>query len=289
MSKVTVVGCGVMGRSLVNAFLNENHEVCIVDVNQQAAQPFLERGAKYEDELSRATDTDFILLNLPTHSTAMSVIASLGEDGLAGKAVINTTTASPKQVVEINSLVKSMGGAYLDATIECYPAEIGKETGYIVYSGDERVFRAAEEALSALAGANSYLGDNVVWASIIDLSLINVHYGLAMSLAESAALLVKNEFPMEIFLDHAKAAAPMAFDSPFRQMEQDLVHYTGEFEDSDEASLEIETNALGSIIQALQENGINTEYSGNIYKLLNEALGRGLGKKNLISVVQLFL
>ena len=35
MSKITCVGCGMMGSNLISAFMDKGHEVTIVDINDQ--------------------------------------------------------------------------------------------------------------------------------------------------------------------------------------------------------------------------------------------------------------
>ena len=47
MKKVTVVGCGVMGSAIIRALMAKDFQVTIVDLNMEAAQPYIEKGAKY--------------------------------------------------------------------------------------------------------------------------------------------------------------------------------------------------------------------------------------------------
>ena len=41
MSRITVVGCGMMGGNLVDSFMKAGHEVTIVDINDTKPRPFI--------------------------------------------------------------------------------------------------------------------------------------------------------------------------------------------------------------------------------------------------------
>ncbi|MFD3262224.1 NAD(P)-dependent oxidoreductase [Paenibacillus lentus] len=285
MAKITVVGCGIMGSALVNAFLVENHTVTVVDTNEAATRPFVERGAKFASQLSDALDSDFILLNLPNHKIVESILNSLPSGSLSGKIIVNTTTSTPKEICELDKMLTIEGALYLDSAIECYPAEVGKETGYIFYSGRTEAFAKTKDVLSALAAKSEYLGENAVGATVMDLAIINTHYGMMLSMLEGVALCIKNDIPVEAYVNQAKTISPWAFDSPLRQISADLLHYTGEFIDANEATLGIETNALASIVQALRDSGIKTEFSETILKIMEDTIAKGYGNKNFTSII----
>ena len=149
MNKITVVGCGVMGSSIINALMNGGLEVVIVDLNPAAAERFVQRGAKYAPSLQEAERTDCVLLNLPNHKIASSVMKAAGKECLKGRMLINTTTSSPDEVKEMDALAREFGMKHLDAKIENYPGDIGTKTAYLVYSGSKDVFDAAKNALDA--------------------------------------------------------------------------------------------------------------------------------------------
>ena len=99
MAKVTCCGCGLMGSNLVDAFMNAGHDVTIVDLNEQAAQPFVARGAHYTKNLADALEADFILSNLPNDKIVRSVLEALPKGSLKGKIFVNTTSEVPSDVL----------------------------------------------------------------------------------------------------------------------------------------------------------------------------------------------
>ena len=77
MKNITVVGCGTMGSSIINTFMNAGLEVTIVDLNEKAAERFTARGAKYYRNLNESGDNDCILINLPNHKIANAVVTGV--------------------------------------------------------------------------------------------------------------------------------------------------------------------------------------------------------------------
>ena len=93
MSKIIVVGCGNMVSNLVRAFMEGGHCVSIVDLKEETAKSFVEKGAAYHKSLQDAGNADLIVLNLVNIDIVKSVINSVDAGYLKGKLVLNTTTA----------------------------------------------------------------------------------------------------------------------------------------------------------------------------------------------------
>lgn len=289
MASITCVGCGIMGSALINALMNAGHEITVVDLNEATAAPFVNRGAKYSTQLSDALECDFVLLNLPDHSIAKKVIESCPAEKINGLAIVNTTTSSPAQVKEIQKVVTGLGGLYLDSAIECYPAEIGPETGYLVYSGNKAVFDKARDALTALSPEPDYLGENVVASEIVDLGGVGVHYGFVFSLLEGVALCIKNNYDVNEFIKSLDKIFPLMYQAATRQVVNELSNYNGTFEDAKEASLNIETHGLETIIRAMHDSDVKTGFSDNMLRIMKQVIANGYGDKNQISIISSML
>ena len=286
MAKVTVVGCGTMGSSLVNSFMNAGHVITIVDVVEKNAAPFVARGASFTSELKNAMDSDFILFNLPNHKIAKKIAESV-TDMWKGKMLVNTTTSTPGEILDMQSFILDNGGRYLDAAIECYPAEIGPEHGYIVYAGDKTVFDETEAALTAL-GRAEFLGDIVISTMMNDFA-VGVHYGIYGAMLEGAAVCLKYNYPLKAYLDQIDIILPLMASAAKRQILRDVENYTGEFVDSDEASLVVETAGLGVGLRTQTECGVKPLFSQAIYDAMNECIEDGYGKKSMaVLITKLF-
>lgn len=284
MNKITVVGCGVMGSSIINALMNGGLEVVIVDLNPAAAERFVQRGAKYAPSLQEAERTDCVLLNLPNHKIASSVMKAAGKECLKGRMLINTTTSSPDEVKEMDALAREFGMKHLDAKIENYPGDIGTKTAYLVYSGSKDVFDAAKNALDAI-GTAVYLGEDVIGASIVDIAVLDVHFGAIATLAESVAYCIKYNYSVKTFIEQAQHILPIMLGGNYRAYAAECEPYTGKFEDASECTLRIEAIAMKTILDSMNAVGVKTPCGDSILDLFNKGIESGNGAKNVVAIV----
>lgn len=284
MKKITVVGCGVMGSSIIRAFMEAGFEVTIVDLDIKHAEPYIQKGAKHAFTLEDTEESDFILLNLPTHDIASSVVKSTSKNKLKGKILIDTTTSTPDEVRNMAQLSKDFGFIHLDAAIEVYPGDIGTPTGYIVYSGDKRAFDETKSALETL-GKAVYLGEDIVGASVTDLSVLQVHFTAIAGLAEAAAFCIKNEYPVEKFIGQTREILPIMLEGNLRSFASELKEYSGNFDDASECTLNIEATAAETILRAMKDKGIKTPCGDAVVKLFKTGIKNGNENKNVCSIV----
>ena len=284
MQEITVVGCGVMGGSIINALLNANIKVTIVDINKNAAEKFISRGAKYYASLDEAGDNDCILVNLPNHKIASGVLSNANKDRLNGKMLINTTTSSPEEVSAMDQLAKDMGMMHLDAKIENYPGDIGSDKAYLIYSGCRQVFDAARNVLEAI-GKAVYLGPDIIGASVIDIAVLDVHFGAIATLAESVAYCIKYKYSVESFIEQAKEILPIMLAGNYRAFSDECSNYTGSFEDASECTLRIETTAMKTILESMHSAGVKTPCGDSILDLFQKGIESGNSSKNVVAIV----
>lgn len=284
MEKITVVGCGVMGSSIIQALMNAGIQVTIVDINKNAAEKFITRGAKYFASLNEAEENDCILINLPNHKIASAVLQGVDKEKLKGKMLINTTTSSPDEVKEMDKMAKERGMLHLDAKIENYPGDIGSDRAYLVYSGSKEVFDAAKNALEAI-GKAAYLGSDVIGASVIDIAVLDVHFGAIATLAEAVAYCIKYNYSVKSFIDQTRYILPIMLEGNYRAFEEECHNYTGEFADASECTLRIETTAMKTILDSMHQAGVQTPCGDSILALFQKGLESGNSAKNVVAVV----
>ena len=284
MKKITVVGCGTMGSSLINALMKGGMEVSIVDINKNAAEKFVKRGAKYFATLDESDDTECVLINLPNHKIASSVMNQADKKKLNGRMLINTTTSSPDEVKDMDRIAKESGMLHLDAKIENYPGDIGTKNAYLLYSGSKEVFDRAKNALDAI-GTAVYLGDDVIGASVIDIAVLEVHFGAIATLAEAVGYCIRNHYPVESFIDQAKYILPIMLAGNYRSFADECSNYTGNFEDASECSLRIEVSSMKTILNSMRSAGVKTPCGDVILKLFEQGVEHGNGEKNVVAVV----
>lgn len=289
MSKVTVVGCGVMGSRLVGALMNAGHEVVIIELNKQAAEPFIEKGAQYSESLQDAPETPVVILNCPSHKVAKIVMSGCTKERMAGKTLINTTTCGPKDVEEMTEIAKNFEMDYLEAKIECYPQEVGTDRGYIMYSGSKKVYEEKCDIIKAF-GKSTFLDESPKAACVVDISFLGVHYGAMIALIEAAAFCHNNGFSMQKLGDQLRMLLPDGMEANYLSLVDEFSgEYTGEFEDSQGTDIFIEKRGAIYCKEAMNSTGVDSIFTDWLIDKFDMAIEAGDGHKNIIAMVKQML
>ena len=288
MSKVTVVGCGVMGSCLVRALMNAGHEVVIVELNKAAADPFIEKGAQYSESLQDAPETDTVILNCPSHKVAKIVMGGCTKERLAGKYLINTTTCGPKDVEEMAEIAKNFEMSYLEAKIESYPQEVATERGYIMYSGSKEVYEKDCDVIKSF-GKSTFLDEDPKAACVVDISFLGVHYGAMIALIEAAAFCHQNGFSMQKLGDQLRMLLPDGMEANYVSLVDEFSEYTGEFEDSQGTDIFIEKRGALYCKDAMNSSGVDSIFTDWLLEKFNISIEAGDGHKNIIAMVKQML
>lgn len=282
IDEITVVGCGAMGGKVIENFLKGGSRVVIVDLKKELADPFIEKGAEYSSSLQTAPETKAIFVLMPSHKIAKSVLESCSKERLEGKYLINGTTCGPKDVLEMAELTKKFGMDYLEAKIQTSPDWVGRETGYLLYSGSEKVMDDMEYMLREL-GEYEYLGDNPRGAALLDISGLNGHFGLYAALIEAAAFCLKNDFNPARLRNHILRFIPGVAEDYWNGFEELWNH---EFPDFDGAPMWIERRGVKMCKDAMNACGVNTIFDDWLLGILDKAIDDGFKDKRMTAIVK---
>ncbi|WP_242245293.1 NAD(P)-binding domain-containing protein [Bacillus cereus group sp. BfR-BA-01330] len=277
MSKITVVGCGVMGSALIRAFMKAGHTITIVDKNPTVAKPFVAEGATFKLSLDDALDCDFVLLNLPDYKIATQVIEQCKSKAIKGKIIVNTTTTTPTQARIFEQMIKDRGAIALESVIICYPHDIGTHRAYLVYSGPKEAFDQIEDQLSALSSPH-FVGTDIRFAEIIEMSTSALQFGLYWFALLGSALCIRNKLPISEYCKHIKVALPVVGHQLVTHLPDNLENYTGKFQDATVASLDVHTHGLQTVMKTLEDNNIDTSVCEVMEKQMKVAIDVGYGK-----------
>lgn len=214
MSKITCVGCGMMGGNLIDSFLNKGNEVTVVDLNYEAAKKYISKGARYFPNLDPGLkDTKFVVFSLPNYRIVRSVLEKCDPVNIKNNIFVNTSSGVPSEVLEMEVYVKSLGGHYLDSTILTYQGEVGTQYGYLLYSGEKKSFDLIKDDLKALSENPIFLGeDTSVAAEIVDLVVITAHFGFPYTPLEAISKCKKYGINVDEYLEQLKELLPLLSD-----------------------------------------------------------------------------
>ncbi|MEX2643926.1 MAG: NAD(P)-dependent oxidoreductase [Acetobacterales bacterium] len=160
--KVGFIGTGTMGSGMAANLLKAGHEVVVHDRSRQAASTLVEAGARWADSpAALAGQVEVVLTSLPGPPEVEAV--ALGPDGVIeglakGRAMFDLSTNSPTVVRRIHAVFTERGAHFLDAPVSGGPA--GARSGKLALwiGGDQPVFDAHRDMLSAVGDQVLYIG-----------------------------------------------------------------------------------------------------------------------------------
>lgn len=161
--KVGFIGLGNIGGKLSGSLLRHGYDLTVRDLNKDAAQPFLEQGAKWGNSPKEiAENVDIIITCLP--SVAISAQVMEAEDGILaglseGKIWAEMSTTDEAEVKRLGALVKEKGAYAADCPVS--GGYHRAATGNIaIFAGCEReVFERLLPILKIMGGEILHTGD----------------------------------------------------------------------------------------------------------------------------------
>ena len=139
--KIGFIGLGNVGGKLAGSLLRNGHDVTVRDLDRDAAQPFLDKGAAWADSpAAMMAACDIVITCLPSPAASAAVME--GENGLLGavgpgKIWLEMSTTDEAEIKRLGALVIARGGAAVDCPVSggCHRAATGNIS---IFAGCER-------------------------------------------------------------------------------------------------------------------------------------------------------
>ncbi|WP_437750685.1 NAD(P)-binding domain-containing protein [Staphylococcus shinii] len=120
--KVGFIGLGIMGKPMVENLLKANVTVLVNDLNKEAEHEVVMRGANAVSVQQMAQQADYVITSLPNGAIVKAVLYS-GEDAILKqtdikvKAVVDTSSLTPNESLEISKVLETRQVKYMDAPV----------------------------------------------------------------------------------------------------------------------------------------------------------------------------
>ncbi len=198
--KIGFIGLGIMGKPMATHFLNANHTVLVNDVNKEAEQELANKGAEAVSIEDIAKNAEHLILSLPNGAIVKSVLYS-GEDAIMNKdfinikSVIDTSSLTPNESLEISKVLEQKQIKYVDAPVSGgEPLAISGELSVMV-GCDQANLDEVKTVLDPIAGSVIRVGD-VGSGSVVKLAnQIIVNTNIA---ALSEAVILAKKFDIDL-------------------------------------------------------------------------------------------
>ncbi len=222
--KVGLVGCGRMGRCMLESMLNAGFSVVVYDNFPAAAEAAAALGAeRAQTPADLAAKASVILLSLPGPAQLETVI--FGADGLSsglseGSIVIDTSTVDPQTTRSICSRLAEKGASYLDCPILGRPSATGK--WMLPTGGEPAALERAKPILLTFAANAVSVGDSGAGNA---LKLLNQMMFTCINAVSSEVMAICEHVGIDkkVFFDTVGGSSAATVSGLFREVARNIV------------------------------------------------------------------
>ncbi|WP_394856319.1 NAD(P)-binding domain-containing protein [Staphylococcus borealis] len=222
--KIGFIGLGIMGKPMVKNMLKNDIEVLVNDINKDALEEVAKYGAISSSVQTISREADYLILSLPNGAIVKSVLYS-GEDTILNnseiniKAVIDTSSLTPNESLEISKVLEEKEIKYFDAPVSGgEPLAISGELSVMVGCG-ENDLQEIKEVLNPIANSVVRVG-RVGSGSVVKLAnQIIVNTNIA-ALSEAVVLAKKFNIDLNSMYEAIRSglAGSSVMDAKFPKM-----------------------------------------------------------------------
>jgi len=282
MSDITVIGLGAMGSALARTLLDAGRNVTVWNRSPEKAQPLVALGARGASNFVEAlADSPRVIVCLLDYDATTELFNQPDVLPLLnGRAVIQLSTATPKEAAISQKWFSDHGASYLDGAILCWPGNIGTATGQIVVAGPEPVFDDCRADLEHLAGDLRYLGKNIRAPATLDLAFLSRTLGIIFGSIHGALVCEAEDVPVSEFSallpahDRAVPLTQAINDGSF-----DTITKAG-------AAVDVAGSAAKRMQQQANDAGINSELPDLMCDWVKRAQKAGYGSQETAAIIK---
>ena len=220
MSDVSVIGCGAMGSALVETLAEAQTDVTIWNRTRERASKLAGPHVTVVDSVEEAIErSPLTIVCVAGYDVTRSVLEEASVR-LDGKTIGSTSFATHDQGRQLDELVRSDAGRYLDVEILGYPSDIGTESASLYLSGDRAAFEDAR-ALLATFGTVQYVSSTPGDAYIRGLAVLLPYLPMAVGFLQGAQVCERNDIPLEWYTREIRRVYPPHIDRLCETIETD--------------------------------------------------------------------
>ncbi|TDD88485.1 NAD(P)-dependent oxidoreductase [Actinomadura darangshiensis] len=279
-TSVTVLGLGLMGAALAEAFLKDGRTVTVWNRSPAKAGPLVAKGAMKAGTAAEAISASpLVIVCLSVYANAEEILTG---DALAGRTIVQLTNGTPRQARDLAGRVTGNGGRYVDGGIMAVPPMIGRPGALVLYSGDDEAFGEHRETLAVL-GRPQFLGADPGLAPLFDLALLDAMYGMIAGFQHAVALVRSEKIPATTFEPMATAwltAMMASFPEQARAVDE------GDFGTA-VSSVATSQVAFPGLIETSRDQGVDPGHLPALRELFDRAVAEGHGDDGLARLITL--
>ncbi len=218
--KILFIGIGLMGNPLAERLIEAKHNISVYNRSIEKTENLKNSGAfVYKDSTEAIENSDIIFFMVSEGKVVKSLLSPDNDTPeLKGKTVIQMSTISPKESIELAELVEQAGGRYIEAPVLGSIQQVKEGSLFVMLAGDVQVIEEYKPLLK-LFGELIYIGE-VGKAAALKLALNQLIASLTSAFSISLGIVLKENIDVNIFMDILRRSALYAptFDKKLSNM-----------------------------------------------------------------------
>lgn len=279
---VTVIGLGPMGRAMAAVLLDRGYAVTVWNRTASRADDLVARGAVLApNPAAAAAANEVVILSLTDYAAVYDVLEQAAP-ALAGRVLLNLTSATPEEARTGARWAAGHGAVQLTGGVNVPPSGIGQPESSTFYSGPREVFDRHRPVLEALTGRAEHQGEDPGRAALLYQIGVGMFWTSMLGYWQAIALARANGLTAADILPHA--------DDTANSLTQFFAFYTDRI-DAGKHLGDVDRLAMGmaSVEHVLQTNadaGVDTALPAAVVDLFRRGMEAGHGTDSFSALVE---
>lgn len=284
--KIGFIGLGIMGKPMVKNYLKENVTVLVNDLNKEAEAEAINEGAQAVSVKQMAQEVDHIVTSLPNGEIVKAVLYSgkdaiLNQSDISVQTVVDTSSLTPNESLEISKVLKEKQIKYIDAPVSGgEPLAITGELSVMI-GCDESDLEIVQSVLKPIAKSVIRVGD-VGAGSVVKLAnQIIVNTNIA-ALSEAVVLAKKFDIDLESMHEAIKdgLAGSNVMEAKFPKMIEEDYQPGG--------TLNINLKDMKNVSSTADTVGLTLPLANQVKEIYKSEVAQGNGTNDHSGIIKYF-
>lgn len=281
-NKISVIGLGQMGKKMAQLYIDAGFEVNVWNRTKSKASD-LKNVKNANSAFEAIKDSTISIICVYDNSATLEILESIPDKKiLADKTILNLTTGSPKEASEIEAIITTQGGYYINGAIQVAPDQMGLKSTTVLLSGNLNAYLQNKSFLDVLGGNLKHLSEKPSASSAMDLATLTWLYGSYIGLIYAVKLCQRYDLKLEDFSAIIGEVTPGYTD--FFKYEIDVIK-RGDYRIT-QSPLPISVAATRRIADSFKELNVIQEFPEILAKILEEANRKGLDNEELAAIIK---
>lgn len=277
---IGLIGVGLLGQAIAERLLQQGLRVVCFDIRDDLESLTKQNGVacKSPDEVAEQAQT--LILCLPASSVVRTVVNEL-KPKLDKHTIIDTTTGSPADTVDIGEQLSEIGVNYLDSTVAGSSQQMRDGNAVLLVGGSESAFAACKPVFDALSSNSNHLGpigSGARMKLVVNLAIGLNRAVLAEALAYGEAFGFDSHQVVDVLRNTPAHSAQMDTKGP-KMADRDF---------TPQARLRQHHKDVKLILESAKQLGANVPLSQLHETLLQQLIDDGFGDKDNSAIINAF-